>query len=152
MSEIPRHWRLRQQRYSLVGEVCPDCETKIFPPRDICPDCGHEAKETFKFSGRGEVYSFTTVYEPPAGFETQAPYVVALIKLEEGPMLTAQLTDLGDTIPEIGMPVEMVTRKLSEDGERGLNHYGYKFRPPIRAFSEEGLIFKAQEVEVPVSY
>ena len=131
--EIPRHWRLNSQRYALVGEVCPHCEVKIFPPRDICPDCGHEARETFKFSGRGEVYSFTTVYEAPAGFEENAPYTVALVKLEEGPMLTAQLTDLGERKTSIGMPVEMVTRKLRSDGDRGMLVYGYKFRPRLSA-------------------
>lgn len=152
MSEIPRHWRLREQRYRLVGEICPHCETAIFPPRDICPDCGEEAGPPHQFSGRGEVYSFTTVTEPPEGFEENAPYQIALIKLEEGPLITAQLTDFGEVKPEIGMPVEMVTRKLKSDGERGLIHCGYKFRPPMRTSSEEGLIFKAQEAEVPVSY
>ena len=38
--EIPRHWRLRKQRLNLIGEECPHCEVKIFPPRDICPRCG----------------------------------------------------------------------------------------------------------------
>jgi len=132
--EISRHWRLRQQRYGLVGEVCPHCNSKIFPPRDICPDCGKEAKDIYQFSGRGEIYSYTTIYEPPAGFEENAPYIVALIKLEEGPMVTAQLTDLGDTPVEIGAPVEMVTRRLRQDGdERGIIVYGYKFRPAVRA-------------------
>ena len=112
--EVSRHWRLRQQRYSLIGEECPHCESKIFPPRDICPDCGAEAKTEYKFSGKGEVFSFTTVQNPPAGFESQAPYVVALVRLDEGPMLTAQLTDLGKEPVEIGMPVEMVTRRLRE--------------------------------------
>ena len=98
--EIPRHWRLKQQRYGLVGEVCPHCETKIFPPRDICPACGQEAKTSFTFSGRGEVYSFTTIYEAPTGFDETAPYTVALVRLEEGPLVTAQLTDLGETQPE----------------------------------------------------
>lgn len=128
--EIPRHWRLRKQRYGLVGEVCPHCEAKLFPPRDVCPDCGKEAKTAFNFSGRGEVYSYTTVYDPPAGYEENAPYTVALIKLEEGPLVTAQLTDLEGGKVEIGTPVEMVTRKLRSDGdERGLLVYGYKFRP-----------------------
>jgi hypothetical protein len=131
--EIPRHWRLKSQRYALVGEVCPHCQVKIFPPRDICPDCGQEARETFQFSGRGEVYSFTTVYEPPAGFEENAPYTVALVKLEEGPLVTAQLTDLDDHGVEIGLPVEMVTRKLRSDGDRGVLVYGYKFRPVLLA-------------------
>jgi uncharacterized OB-fold protein len=131
--EIPRHWRLRKQRYGLMGEVCPHCEAKLFPPRDVCPECGHEAKTLYQFSGRGEVYSYTTVYEPPQGYEENAPYTVALIKLEEGPLVTAQLTDLGDEPVAIGTPVEMVTRRLRSDGdERGLIVYGYKFRPVLQ--------------------
>jgi uncharacterized OB-fold protein len=130
--EIPRHWRLKNQRYKLVGEVCPHCETKLFPPRDVCPECGQDAKTVYAFSGRGEVYSFTTIYDAPAGYEENVPYTVALIKLEEGPLVTAQLTDLGDQRVEIGAPVEMVTRKLRNDGdERGMIVYGYKFRPVL---------------------
>ena len=132
--EIPRHWRLKKQRYALMGEVCPHCEAKIFPPRDVCPECKQEAKTLYNFSGRGEVYSFTKVYDAPAGFEENAPYTVALVKLEEGPMITAQLTDLGDEEVQIGAPVEMVTRRLRQDGdERGLIVYGYKFRPVLQA-------------------
>ena len=132
--EIPRHWRLKQQRYKLVGEVCPHCEAKLFPPRDICPECGGEAKSLYTFSGRGEVYSHTTVQDAPAGFEENAPYTVALVKLEEGPLITAQLTDLGEEAVEIGTPVEMVTRRLRTDGdERGMLVYGYKFRPRLAA-------------------
>ena len=130
--EVPRHWRLKKQRYALVGEVCPHCDAKIFPPRDVCPECGGEAKTAFTFSGKGEVYSFTRMMNAPAGFEVQAPYTVALIKLDEGPVVTAQLTDLGDEEVRIGMPVEMVTRRLRSDGdERGMLVYGYKFRPVI---------------------
>ncbi|NIM93137.1 MAG: transcriptional regulator [Anaerolineales bacterium] len=131
--ELSRHWRLKQQRYSLVGEVCPHCEVKIFPPRDICPDCEQDARTLYQFSGRGEVYSYTTVRQAPAGHEENAPYTVALIRLEEGPMVTAQLTDLNDHSIEIGMPVEMTTRKLKSDGERGMLVYGYKFRPVLKA-------------------
>lgn len=131
--EIPRHWRIRKQRYGLVGEVCPHCETKLFPPRDICPECGKDAREPYHFSGRGEVFSFTTIYEPPAGFEEYTPYTVALIKLEEGPIVTAQLTDVNSKDIKIGMPVEMVTRKIRTDGdERGMIVYGYKFRPVLQ--------------------
>ena len=134
--EIPRHWRLKQQRYKLVGEVCPHCEAKLFPPRDICPECGGEAKSLYTFSGRGEVYSHTTVQDAPAGFEDNAPYTVALVKLEEGPLITAQLTDMGDEAVEIGTPVEMVTRRLRTDGdERGMLVYGYKFRPRLATAS-----------------
>lgn len=132
--EVPRHWRLKKQRYALIGEVCPFCQAKIFPPRDVCPECGGEAKTAYSFSGKGEVYSFTRMGNAPAGFEEQAPYTVALIKLQEGPIVTAQLTDLGDQDVQIGMPVEMVTRKLrSDDGDKGIIVYGYKFRPAMAA-------------------
>ena len=129
--EISRHWRLQQQRYGLIGEICPHCEEKIFPPRDVCPNCAQEAKTPYVFSGKGEVFSYTTVYDPPEGYEGNAPYTVALIKLEEGPLVTAQLTDVDNGKVEIGVPVEMVTRKLREDGERGMLVYGYKFRPVL---------------------
>jgi uncharacterized OB-fold protein len=59
------------------------------------------------------------------------PYTVALIKLEEGPLITAQLTDVANDEVEIGLPVEMVTRKLRTQGEEGLIIYGYKFRPRL---------------------
>jgi uncharacterized protein len=130
--EIPRHWRLKKQRYGLVGEICPHCSVKIFPPRDVCPNCSGEAKEPYLFTGKGTVYSYTVMQDGPEGFENQAPYTVALIQLEEGPMLTAQLTDLGDEPASIGMPVEMVTRRIRSDGdERGIIVYGYKFRPRL---------------------
>ncbi len=96
------------------------------------PNCGKEAKDLYTFSGKGEVYSYTTIYEAPSGYDVNAPYTVALVKLEEGPMVTAQLTDLEDAPVEIGMPVEMVTRKMRNDGdERGVIVYGYKFRPVL---------------------
>jgi len=56
------------------------------------------------------------------------PYTVALVQLKEGPMLTAQLTDVDPDEVRIGMPVEMVTRRIREDGEAGQILYGYKFR------------------------
>jgi uncharacterized protein len=46
--EIPRHWRLKQQRYALIGEVCPHCDAKNFPPREVCPHCGSEAKAQYQ--------------------------------------------------------------------------------------------------------
>jgi hypothetical protein len=87
--------------------------------------------EVFPLSGRGTVYSFTTVTAPPDAFEVYAPYTLALVQLDEGPLVTAQLTDL-DRPPEIGMPVEMVIRKLRTDGEKGIIIYGPKFRPVLR--------------------
>ena len=37
--EVPRYWRIKKQRYTMTGEVCPHCDAKLFPPRDVCPHC-----------------------------------------------------------------------------------------------------------------
>jgi len=72
------------------------------------------------------------VYNAPTGYQEYVPYAVALVKLEEGPLVTAQLTDVSPDQVEIGMPVEMVTRKVREFGEDGVILYGYKFRPTLQ--------------------
>jgi len=128
---VARNWRLRAQRYRLVGEMCEKCGAKIFPPRDVCSECEAPAKVPFTFSGQGEVYSYSTVFHAPEGFKEFAPYTVALVKLEEGPMVTAQLTDVDADEVSIGMPVEMVTRKIQSGGDEGTIVYGYKFRKPM---------------------
>ncbi len=84
-------------------------------------------QENFTFSGLGRIYSYTTLQDPPAGFEAQAPYMLALVQLDEGPMIMAQLTDIDGTV-NIGDRVEMVTRKLTTEGAQGMIVYGYKFR------------------------
>ncbi len=40
--EVPRIWRLKAQRYRMVGNVCPTCGQVFFPPRPICPNCAAE--------------------------------------------------------------------------------------------------------------
>jgi scaffold protein (connect acetoacetyl-CoA thiolase and HMG-CoA synthase) len=129
---IPRNWRTRQQRYSLRAEVCNECGNTIFPPRDVCPFCAEQKQSWTNLSGRGEVYSYTTMYSAPTAFEEYTPYTVALVRLAEGPLITGQLTDVDVEEVSIGMPVEMVTRKLSQEGEEGQILYGYKFRPLLR--------------------
>jgi uncharacterized OB-fold protein len=84
-------------------------------------------REAFTFTGTGEIYSFTTLQETPENFDEQAPYMLALVKLDEGPLITAQLTDIDGEVA-IGDRVEMVTRKLTTEGARGMIVYGYKFR------------------------
>ena len=84
--------------------------------------------EVFPLSGKGTVYSYTTVTAPAEPFEPYGPYVLALVQLDEGPLITAQLTDL-DGEPQIGMRVELAIRKLRTDGPRGIIVYGQKFRP-----------------------
>jgi len=136
-TKVADDWRLRGQRYRLEGECCDHCGEMIFPPRDICPACKKPAKTPHTLSGRGEVYTYSTVHSAPQGFEVYAPYTVAIIKLEEGPMVTAQLTDVAPADIEIGMPVEMVTRRIRAQGDDGTITYGYKFRPVFLGLGAE---------------
>ncbi len=97
-------------------------------PSVISAPGGHTLRA---LSGRGEVYSFSTMYNVPRGFDEQKPYTIALVKLDDGPMVTAQLTDVEPQEVHIGLRVEMVTRKLREEGDEGQIIYGFKFRPVL---------------------
>lgn len=42
---IPVMWRNKKARYSLQGDVCPECTRLVFPPRRVCPYCGRDAAD-----------------------------------------------------------------------------------------------------------
>ena len=133
--DISRNWRLRAQRYRLEGGRCGSCSAVSFPPRPVCLECGAEDIEPHRLSGRGTVYSYTVLYQGPESFDGGVPYAVALIDLDEGPRITAMLTDIDPEEVDFGMPVEMVVRVTNTDGERGPINYSYKFRPRLEARS-----------------
>ncbi len=124
---VPRIWREISKRYNLIGSICKKCNRKYFPERDICPACRRESAyqmEDWKFSSYGKIISYTKVYD--GFFKLQIPYIIGLIELEDGVKLIAQIVDTDEV--NFGDKVEMVFRKISEDGKSGIIHYGYKFR------------------------
>ncbi len=121
----PTYYRMEGQRHTTTGEI-------RFPPRSATIDEDPDVWEPFVLSGQGEIYSFSVIRQAPTGFEHAAPYPVAIIQLIEGPLITAQLTDCAEQDISIGMPVEMVTRRLKDTGKDGVLLYGYKFRPVLR--------------------
>lgn len=126
-SSVPLFWRLRESKYRLMGTRCVACNEMYFPPRQLCPNCRRDGKiEPFQFSGNGEIVSFTIIRTPPSGFEKLAPYVVAIVRLDEGPSIAGQIVGNKDKV-EIGKRVQSVFRKMSEDGPDGLIRYGFKF-------------------------
>lgn len=129
--DLAKHWRVRHARYRLEGQRHRASGEVRFPPAPPLPGEDGDAWEPYVLSGRGQVYSFSVVRQPPDGFDEQAPYLVALVRLEEGPLVTAQLTDCDLDQAAIDLPVEMVTRKLQALGPTGLIVYGYKFRPIV---------------------
>lgn len=127
--QLPRYHRLRHSFYRLEGTRCDPCDKNYFPPRSICPSCHAEALGAINFKGSGTLYSYSRMNQSPRGFANLGPYTVGMVQLDEGPLIMAQLTDVDGVDLEIGMSLEMVTRKLHEDSEHGYIVYGYKFRP-----------------------
>ena len=90
--DLAKHWRQRAARYRLEGLRHRTNGEVRFPPEPMS-GAATELWEPYSLSGFGTVFSFTVVRQPPAGYEQQAPYILALVKLAEGPLITAQLAD-----------------------------------------------------------
>ncbi len=84
--------------------------------------------EPYRLKRRGKIFSYTIIHAAANGFEDQAPYALAIIELEDGPRLTAQVTDCNTDEIKIGDEVEIVFRRMGEDGKDGVIYYGFKAR------------------------
>lgn len=125
-SSVAQPWRMQASRYRLAGSECVICKNVDFPPRRICSKCGgHDLVEQV-MSGEGVIETFTIIHTAPEGFEGTTPYAIGLIRLKEGPLITAQIVGDAENI-EIGKDAKAVFRKLYEHGKGGLIHYGFKF-------------------------
>ncbi len=82
----------------------------------------------YQFKGTGEVVTYSTIYTPGESWIGGKPYVLAIVKLDEGPQVTTQVICEPADI-KIGMRVRPVFRKIGEDGDKGMIHYGTKFVP-----------------------
>ncbi len=129
MKDIVRGWRHIPQRYNLMGSKCTHCGEVFFPKRVICPECRRKGKlEDIKFSGNGKIHSYSIIHTPTEEFKIISPYVVAIIELEEGAKITSQIVDNKGEDVQIGDEVELVFRKIKEEGDEGVISYGYKFK------------------------
>ncbi|MDD4250858.1 MAG: Zn-ribbon domain-containing OB-fold protein [Candidatus ainarchaeum sp.] len=120
-------WRNYSDRYKLSGHKCTKCGANYFEKKGMCV-CGNLIFSEMFFSGNGKIVSFTKIHSGPSVFEEQSPYCVAIIDLEEGARITAQIVDCKYDELKIGLGVEAVFRKLYKSGEKGIIHYGTKFR------------------------
>ena len=83
---------------------CEACGKFHFYPKPVCPHCQGSKLSWAEPSGRGEVYSYSTVHRAPsAEFKADVPYVVAIVKTEEGPHLLSRI--VGVESVKIGMKV-----------------------------------------------
>ncbi|MEZ0345351.1 MAG: Zn-ribbon domain-containing OB-fold protein [Infirmifilum sp.] len=126
---VPRSWRERVRRYRLVGGKCGSCSRVVYPHRRVCPYCGSEGLEPVELPRRGKVVTYAVIRHPPRGFEGKEPYVIAVVELEGGAKVLAQLTDVKPEDVKVGMEVEAVFRRYRELSHDGVIEYGVKFRP-----------------------
>ena len=92
--ESAPYWAALKER-RLILKRCRDCGRHHFYPRALCPHCHSDALEWSDARGTGSIYSYT-VARRPAGpaFKADAPYVVAVVELDEGArMMTNIVTD-----------------------------------------------------------
>ncbi len=100
----------------LMLQKCSDCAKFIFYPRIVCPHCFSDNLEWARSSGKGTVYSYTVVENnAPSFFQDEMPYVVALIRLEEGVQMMSNIVSCEPSEVYCDMPVEVTFDKVSEE-------------------------------------
>ncbi|MCE2391017.1 MAG: OB-fold domain-containing protein [Proteobacteria bacterium] len=116
--EAARRGELRIQR-------CDDCGQRWWIPKAACPRCLSEAYRWERVSGRGTLYSWSAVHRPadPEAFGDEIPYLVAIVRLEEGPHMLTRMTACEPEDLVKDMPVEVVFEQASDEITL------YKFRP-----------------------
>jgi len=78
----------------LLGLKCNECGTITAPPKITCGECTSTDMDVVELSGKGEIQTFTTVFVPAEGREAEAPYIIVLVQLDEGPWIMGNLTGI----------------------------------------------------------
>jgi len=102
------------RRHELLIQRCAGCGTLRHPPLPACAVCRSFEWDTVESSGRGEVFSFVVVHHPQVpGFDYPLP--IALVELEEGTRLVADLVGVDPADVRIGMPVAVEFYEADEE-------------------------------------
>jgi len=100
----------------LLIQHCKACEKHIFYPRIACPYCFSDDVEWVEASGKGKIYTYTVVVSnAPSAFIPDMPYVVAVVRLEEGVQMLTNIVDCDPDKLECEMPVEVTFERLNDE-------------------------------------
>lgn len=99
----------------LVMQKCEHCGNVAYYPAYMCPACTSEKMTWTELSGRGRVHSVTIVHRPAApAFASAVPYAVALIEVEEGPIMMSNIVGPTALETKIDDDVEVVFEDVGE--------------------------------------
>lgn len=109
------YWEAANENRFII-QKCSDCGKYNFIPRMVCPECFSENMDWVEASGKGTVYSYTTVLNnSPTAFMNDIPYVVAIIRLAEGPQMLSNIVEADPEQICCDMDVEVTFNRLNED-------------------------------------
>jgi uncharacterized protein len=74
----------------MTGYRCSQCGRVSLEKPDHCR-CGSQALEAVELSGKGKVYTCTTLHAAAEPFEKDLPFQIAIVELDEGPRLTVRI-------------------------------------------------------------
>ena len=77
----------------------------------------------------GKIVTWTIIYVPPGGFSSYAPYPLAVVELETGERISAQIVDYDNKHLKLNQKVRTVLRKIMEPSTDGVIQYGIKVTP-----------------------
>jgi uncharacterized OB-fold protein len=104
-----REGELRLQR-------CEECGRLRYPVSEYCPNCMSARAAWEAVSGRGEVYSFVVFrHAYNDAWRDRVPYVVALVQLEEGPIVIGNVTGTEPEGVSVGMPVAVTFERVTDE-------------------------------------
>ncbi len=87
-----KQWRQAFREGKFLGLKCRQCGAYTVPPQKVCSGCRSEDMEVVELSGNGELKTFTVTQVAAEGFE--APYIIALVALGEGPWITSNVINV----------------------------------------------------------
>ena len=109
MTELTKPYWDAAREGRLAVQHCVACDRVWHPPLPRCPHCHGVDVDWVTASGRGTVCSHTVVDHPThVALRDRVPYVVAMIELEEGPRVIANVRECAPEDVRVGMPVQVV--------------------------------------------
>ncbi len=78
----------------LLGLKCKSCGKITVPPKMTCQECGGTDLDIVELNKHGKIVTFTLVNVAPEGRQNEVPYIIALVKLDEGPWIMGNLADI----------------------------------------------------------